>query len=290
MLKLHKLKRWFTVDEVAKRLTITLGEPVEPTDVLRLMADRHLAVFWFLQDRYGMEVAPVTWIRQAGDPVYDLAAALHGDKAKLASKWYEEDVCSQSDYAQPLEGLYRIEDDFCGASADWITSLGTGQGGDKITLNGTLLIDVDGRLWRLLDRFDSKLLEKDGAARVAYNHHSNFYPATDRPWPDQIVVSRAELERFESQFADEDESTRAAGEQTLLTDRERFSYQKQIAVLALALAEKSNRYSKGGAPNSSQIAAAAAEILDALPEVNRHGTSSTSIRASIAAGIDLLTR
>jgi len=42
--KLFKLKEWITIPEVAKHLTIVLGEPVEEHDVLRLALDRHLVL------------------------------------------------------------------------------------------------------------------------------------------------------------------------------------------------------------------------------------------------------
>ncbi|WP_232505788.1 hypothetical protein, partial [Burkholderia thailandensis] len=56
-----------------------------------------------------------------------------------------------------------------------------------------------------------------------------------------------------------------------LGDRERASLHKQIGALALALASASNRYRKGDDPNSSKIADAVTEILDALPDAKRQG-------------------
>lgn len=75
-----------------------------------------------------------------------------------------------------------------------------------------------------------------------------------------------------------------------LGDRERESLQKQVAALALVLAEKSKRFKNGDAPNAKQIADAVSEILDALPDANRFGVSPSSIRESIRAGLSLLSR
>jgi hypothetical protein len=73
-----------------------------------------------------------------------------------------------------------------------------------------------------------------------------------------------------------------------VSKRERESLQKQIAALALVLAEKSAKYKNGDKPNANQIAEAVALMLDAIPEANKHGVSSTSLRASIKAGIEML--
>lgn len=73
-----------------------------------------------------------------------------------------------------------------------------------------------------------------------------------------------------------------------ISDKERASLQKQIAALALVLAEKSNKYKNGDKPNAKQIAEAVAVTLDAMPEANKHGVSSASLRASIKAGIEML--
>ncbi|MFS8975034.1 hypothetical protein PO002_11080 [Cupriavidus necator] len=71
-------------------------------------------------------------------------------------------------------------------------------------------------------------------------------------------------------------------------DTERASLQKQIAALALVIAEKSTKYKNGDKPNANQIAEAVSSTLDAMPDVNKRGVSSASLRASISAGIELL--
>ncbi|MGY6154116.1 hypothetical protein ACW9YK_14830 (plasmid) [Paraburkholderia graminis] len=73
-----------------------------------------------------------------------------------------------------------------------------------------------------------------------------------------------------------------------LSKRERESLQKQVAALALVLAERSAKYKNGDSPNANQIAEAVALMLDALPEANRHGVGSASLRASIKAGVTML--
>ena len=67
------------------------------------------------------------------------------------------------------------------------------------------------------------------------------------------------------------------------------SLKKQVAALALLLAEKSGKYKKGDKPNAYQIAEAVGELLDAMPDANTRGVGKSSIRDSIKAGLSLLT-
>ncbi|QOK90886.1 hypothetical protein HF908_04955 [Ralstonia pseudosolanacearum] len=67
------------------------------------------------------------------------------------------------------------------------------------------------------------------------------------------------------------------------------SLKKQVALLALLLAEKGGKYKNGDKPNASQIAEAVDELLQALPDAKTRGVGKSSIRESIKAGLDLLT-
>jgi hypothetical protein len=73
-----------------------------------------------------------------------------------------------------------------------------------------------------------------------------------------------------------------------LTETERNKLLKHIGGLALALAEKSNLYKRGEAPNGLGIATAVSEILGAIPDANASGAGIASLRASIKEGLDLL--
>ena len=63
---------------------------------------------------------------------------------------------------------------------------------------------------------------------------------------------------------------------------------RQVAVLALALAEKSDKYRHGEKPNADAIAKAVQDILAGLPDANTRGLSKRSIRDSIRDGLRLL--
>jgi hypothetical protein len=74
-----------------------------------------------------------------------------------------------------------------------------------------------------------------------------------------------------------------------LTESDRDKLLKQIGVMALVLAQKSNQYAIGdGKPNAKQIANAVQVIFDAADFPGKKGTGSTELRNSISAGIKLL--
>jgi hypothetical protein len=73
-----------------------------------------------------------------------------------------------------------------------------------------------------------------------------------------------------------------------LTESRESTLLKQIGGLALVLAEKNQRYKKGDGVSATAIADAVGLIIDALPEKNRHGLASSSLRTSIKNGLELI--
>ena len=73
-----------------------------------------------------------------------------------------------------------------------------------------------------------------------------------------------------------------------LSETERTKLLKQIGLLALVLSEKSKTYKISNRPNANQIAEGVKTLLDLLPDANRKGVLSSSIRDSIRDGLDLL--
>jgi hypothetical protein len=112
----------------------------------------------------------------------------------------------------------------------------------------------------------------------------------------QLAEKEAELAELYAWLDDADDigaraneaETERDGSDQGLGDKERASLQKQIAALALALAEKGGKYKRGNNPNASAIAGLVDEILTDLEAANTHGTGNSSIRSSISAGLTLL--
>ncbi|MEX3896322.1 hypothetical protein AB4Y34_12735 [Paraburkholderia sp. BR10954] len=72
--------------------------------------------------------------------------------------------------------------------------------------------------------------------------------------------------------------------------RERETLLRQLGALALLLSARASLYRRGDRPNARQVAAAVADMADALPDADRHGLSSANIRKNISEGVSLLER
>ena len=49
MKKIYKLKQWYSIEDAANRLSLTLGEEVSSAEVLELALDGHIRLFWFMR-------------------------------------------------------------------------------------------------------------------------------------------------------------------------------------------------------------------------------------------------
>lgn len=84
------------------------------------------------------------------------------------------------------------------------------------------------------------------------------------------------------------ERSDATDEAPNIPEFERERLLKQVAALALVLAEKSDRYKRGDKPNASQIATAVEVVLDEVPGANLKGLGKSNIRESIKEGLKLI--
>jgi len=121
------------------------------------------------------------------------------------------------------------------------------------------------------------------ADRKARPASEGYYPAGGLPEDCNLVVRTSNLTSFIQSV-----SGVPSVEPSTLSNKERQSLQKQVAALAVALAERSNKYKIGDRPNGNQISEAVSEVLEALPDAKTHGVSKSALRASIKAGVDLL--
>ena len=112
-------------------------------------------------------------------------------------------------------------------------------------------------------------------------YSEQFYPAGGLPEDAVYVVRTAALRELEQSAMNE-------GAPATVSTSERETLQKQIAALALVVAERGEKYRRGGKPNASQIANLAREIAESIPGGNLRGVSPDHLREAIAAGLKLL--
>lgn len=116
------------------------------------------------------------------------------------------------------------------------------------------------------------------AAQQAGVNIDSIYPEPIKINECVMVVLAEDLERFQNLAAD----------QPVKIKSERDKLLKQIGLLALVLAEKSNRYKRGKKPNAFQVAKDAQLIIDAVELPGKKGTGKTEICNSISQGLKLL--
>lgn len=229
MRKLYQLKRWYSIEDACDRFLLTLGEHIPVREIYQLVADGHIAVYWNVSHKPAREVCPATMIYASGSLVFD-ALKESGKIAEDCKMVSMETLEPQGDVIQYIDGLFRIDTERIGAAKEWLKAIAANRDSDFTSLDGTLLIGEDGRYWQLVSPF----LTTDGARRyapgVAFNHERNFHPTFDMPEPHEIVISKAEIERFEAQFSEPAELTATKP----LTTNERNT----LLVLIAALCKK----------------------------------------------------
>ncbi|KVN27344.1 hypothetical protein WJ63_14335 [Burkholderia pyrrocinia] len=270
MRELGSFKRWFTVAQAASVLRESFGEDITEIDVLDRVYAGEIAVWWDATGRYAMPIA-------RGSHCFGIrpnqTMLAQGRRLSPAQREFWSPL---SDHVRLLDGFHRIA---FNARKDRQEIFDGNQSGRIVYADGILLLDADGEsLLQVFQRMPSRPAGSSNAR--------DFIVDLDLPPPDTFRIGSSDLRRLMQPDSEGEAESNLAG----LGDGERSSLQKQIGSLALALAVASNRYAKGsGYPNPAKIAEAVGEILDSLPDdVKRQGTGSSSLRASIKAGLTLL--
>ncbi|MFS8975033.1 hypothetical protein PO002_11075 [Cupriavidus necator] len=328
MSKLFNLKKWVTLSDAAKHLSAVFGEDVTEADILHFALEGHLTLSVNFVNgaraRCGQIVGPegVEWGERpsleslsghegARYIRYMRSLKLYDDRDEYIN--LSTDVISiDGVWDLPLLGGDRLDvehmfqmlisghpvtstnlDGSFVQRSDLVCQLQESMDDNEYAAGSTAELT---KLKRLI--VEKELPAEEGEALLKAHAEKRkkfladrgerpasegFYPAGGLPTDSNFVVRTANLASFiQNASAPPDEATSA------LSTRERESLKKQVAALALALAERSNKYKNGERPNGSQIAEAVSEILEALPDARTHGLSKSAIRASIKAGIDLL--
>lgn len=207
MSKLSNLKKWLTVPDAAKQLTISFGEDVSEADVLRLALDGHLQLSVHLVNgAYARRCNPI----QPGDVKFNRVTTLDGsgviDLPIGGPVWSNE------------LGVFQVTREIIELDAAvWDLPLVKGErldvehkyqmltGGPEVTLvniDGALVRSLAGSIFELQEHFsDNKHFNKENL-ESPYYHPDNFYPAGGLP-PDSVLVVRIEaLREFEAAISE----------------------------------------------------------------------------------------
>lgn len=249
---LDKLKSWYTLEEAAARLTRTIGQEISERDLIQLAAEGHLMVSWYLKGAHGAaQVAVFCPFPRIEENLLQTEALKGPDGLTWLSY---------------LNGPFKLPVDVYPSWGDWLLTF-IGKGGESAMLWDPIIIDPDdGSYW----------------AFFVANTTSDFHHF---PTKEEITVGREDIEAFEQRHSKKLAIGASVGE---LAEAEREKLLKHVAGLAMLLAEKNNRYTRGKNINASTLAEDVTSLIDSLPDSNAYGAGLSSIRASISEGIKLL--
>lgn len=201
MRKLYKLKKWYSLEDAAGRLTLTLDEPVTVQDIRQLMADGHLTAYWDLERRVAREIAPVTRIYSEGDGLFEAMRCLK-EISNSCTKVYIEELEPQDEYVQEIEGLFKLDVQLVGAPSRWLRGVSANKESQYSSLDGTFVVGEDGRLWQLMASLSFDECSTYSKPKSPWNHPDNFYAKYDMPDASNIVITKEDIESFEAQFSE----------------------------------------------------------------------------------------
>jgi hypothetical protein len=231
MIRLDRIKPWYTLEEAAARLTRNTGDTFTGSDVVQFVNERHLAVWMDARDRYAVQVAPACayYSHPEDNPVLGLigrtveqvlASVPHGDEKARNSKLAELKRGAETlEVLWPsvdiLAGIYELD---VSEREDGVPMFNDDPRQAKIVfVNGTLLRDNDSVRSTVSDGlWAGSLLQlvrrRADCAATAFPTIEDFEPDDGMPARDQLLISNAEITRFERWYLASETDAPAAEE------------------------------------------------------------------------------
>lgn len=281
MMRIGTLKRWYSVQEAAAKVSKILDESISEEDIVEAISPSDLPAWYDARNSYARRVFPLLY--GGGDPEEErrnknLEAIELGPITEEHLQRGFVDFTFMNNKVEVLNDYHRIVN---ATRYDGIARHVDERHGQTHLLGGLLLLDNDGHLLQILRRRDDA--PKDSTLSLDFVADSD---GIDRAC---VLIKAEDLQDLVDKHTGKPPTrTNPDPSETPISESERASLRKQVAALSLVLAAKHKKYQNGDTPNGNQIAEAVEEILDALPDANRRGVSKSAIRASIKAGLDLL--
>lgn len=225
MRKIYKLKQWYSVDDAANRLSLTLGEEVSTAEMLELALDGQISLFWYMRHVSVQEVEfqtrsimmPLDIETMFGQELNDQNSSM----IQYASFFPFEDRT----HVSILDGPHRLMLEVCGALEDYFRAYLTNTGGDLISIDGFFVEDDKERTFQIMESFGGPYLKKMYPdERVNFSDVRGFYPSANWPEMSEIGFTKSEIEKFESELQDKEEKA--------VSSRERHTLYKMLIAMA----------------------------------------------------------
>ncbi|MDP6263817.1 MAG: hypothetical protein QGI68_20645 [Pseudomonadales bacterium] len=232
MNKLYRLKQWYTLEDTAKHLTISVGEEIEVNDIFHLVIEEHLALSWYMRGVLAVEVSPATYI-----------------DSSFSRDGFNFEGFEPLSFAEcRLEGPYRIDLNQP-VMKDWVVSLIIGIESNRTGNLGTIVTDDDENLWQLVEyapyedadpfAVDNRPLEwkarkdRTSSSLGTTSHETPALGGVHRPvmiFPEiaELGVRRIDIDAFETALGNQTKKS------TALSQTERQSLLKMILGMAIS--------------------------------------------------------
>ncbi|MEX0306011.1 MAG: hypothetical protein AB3N12_01375 [Ruegeria sp.] len=218
MKKIYRLKHWYSIEDAASRLSLTLVEEVNSAEVLELALDGHIHLYWFMRHVSAQEVVNQTrsvWVSPDKDNKVFGFAAEGQDTVEI--KFSDFFPLEGRTSISVLDGPHRLRLDLCGALADYLRAFLTKTGGELTSIDGFFVEDDKGCVFQVLEAFGgSYLKEMYPEERVSFHDVRGYYPSVDWPAFSELGFTKHELESFESALQNNDEKVVASRERQTL--------------------------------------------------------------------------
>lgn len=226
MRKLYKIKKWYTLDEAADRLSLTMGEPIGVQDIRQFMADGLIDAYCNVRGIYAMEVAPASVFMDSCSELTRISKSFGLPDGHWPS--VSQGLAEQAENVATLDGLFKIEvkgeNVITVTDRRWRAAIADGIEGEYLSNDDVggdvMLSDIDGKLWEL--RFPDY---QNSAQHSPWLNARNFCPVFVLPEGTEIVLSTSEIEKCEALLSDEPIDERP------LSTKERNSLLVMIAAL-----------------------------------------------------------
>lgn len=200
---LFNLKKWYSLEDAAFRLSKTFGQQVSLMDVVQFIAEDQLAPFWRLENEDLLPYHAVRFRNEAGEHCFD---------------WDKQDLMRMQ------TGIYEVlfaHGEFSNLKKNLRRFL-KGESPDALGLAATFIRDVDGKVYYIMKCFDeiidswgiekidggigesdTILVNADGKPFQRYEYpivdYGDYTLVFSSIVPDvsEIVITKQEIERFE---------------------------------------------------------------------------------------------
>ncbi len=209
MRNLWKVKSWFSVDDAAKRLSISLGEEIKARDIFYLVNSGHLDIYCLPEHMYFEFVVPYCFTIDYSKELlflFSKGEEISNDRAKDFAcepgwKWLEEDGSdSESQHYFRLAGdspPLKLELEMSSYLAGWIRALEK----DKEDHYMHEYTCIDGYF---LSYQDTILRPIDHEKEIGH------YPSAVLPEVEDLMFSRESLENLEAMLSEEEAGARTS--------------------------------------------------------------------------------